>query len=105
MEYEEFLEKLKEFRIKKNLSQGDVARAMRKSVSYVSFIESNRSPMKIDDYLLFCKVLGISPALLFEENPLNKELRDAQNQLSALSVRDFGIIKNLLRWMNSNISK
>ena len=95
MEYSDFLERLRNIRQKRNVSQRDLCKAMGKSNAYLSSIETNKMPMRIDDYLRYCELLDVHPASLFDGALPRGEYVLLERKLANLSPRDFNIIKDL----------
>ena len=102
MEYSAFLGKLKEARIKSELTQTDLAKAIGRSPTYISFLEKGRTAIRIDDYLLICRALQIAPSSLFEEDDRKGDFCYIQDKLVHFSTRDFRIIKDLIMLMALN---
>ena len=60
--YVSLLQKIKELRRQQGFSLQDFGQMLGVSGQYVSMIERGKAPLKMDDYLLICKMLGVSPA-------------------------------------------
>ena len=102
MTYLEFLQKLKETRKKNGFSQRQLATAMHKSAQYISFVENNKTPLKVEDYLLFCDILKIHPSSLFDGVIPQGEFRFLEKKLANLSQRDFRLLKDIITLMELN---
>jgi transcriptional regulator with XRE-family HTH domain len=102
MEYTDFVKKLKETRIKKRVSQTDLAKALGRSPTYISFLEKGRTAIRIDDYLLICKALQVDPSALFEDTERKGDFNYIKDKLANFSNRDFRIIKDLIMLMSLN---
>lgn len=99
MDYQKFLQKLKNERIKKGISLREIGEALGKTRQQVYSFESGRTPLKVRDYFLICEVLHISPRELLEDDMLKGDYRMTAERLSNLSKRDLLIIGDLITLM------
>ena len=84
MEYQKFLQKLKNERIKKGISLREIGESLGKTRQQVYSFESGRAPLKVRDYFLICEVLHISPRELLEEDILERDYRITAERLRNL---------------------
>ncbi|MBP3433977.1 MAG: helix-turn-helix transcriptional regulator [Clostridia bacterium] len=99
MTYEILLQRLQKARKENRLSLRDMGKAIGKSGQQVCFLEKGKTPLKVQDYLLICEILKISPWELMKEETFRKERRTVSDRIQNLSERDFRIIKDLIMLM------
>lgn len=63
-QYKNFLNQLKEARLKAGLKQSEVARMIKRPQSFVSKCESGERRVDVIEFIEFCKVYGTSPESL-----------------------------------------
>ena len=74
-------EVFKEYRIKNNLTQENIAEKLEISVKYISRIENGIGGVKVETLVNYMNILGISPNVIFEKLITNENLK-AQMKLS-----------------------
>ena len=95
MEYKEIIEKLKEFRKEKNVSNEELATLMGKSRIFIFCIENGRTEFKLMDFLKICEILDISPNELLDIKP-------AKNFITKRKTRQ-NLYKNKCRKVKSSL--
>ena len=78
----------KQYRVKNNLTQEQIAEKLNISVKYISRIENGIGGVKIETLIKYINVLGISPNTIFEKFITNKELKTEINLSSKISKLD-----------------
>ncbi|MBE7100102.1 MAG: helix-turn-helix transcriptional regulator [Clostridiales bacterium] len=96
MTYESFLKKLKEIRIRKDVSAEELSSHLGKTRQQYYMIESGRCPLRMRDYFLLCEKLGVSLTELLYSEEENTSFALLNEAMARLSVRDAQIIKSLI---------
>ena len=100
MEYKNFLEKVKQLRVEKEISCKKMGEALGLSHAQYANIEKGKSGFKVEDLLIACKVLHIKPKFLFDDGIKLKGYEAVIEGLKKLRKRDFHIIKDLIMLMS-----
>ena len=96
MDYEVFLQKLKNERKRQRISLRRMGDLIGTTGALISLWENNKVALKMKEYLAICEALKIDPAHLLEEKTTTKECRNIAEGLNALCERDKKIIKDLI---------
>ncbi len=103
MEYERFLEKIRQLRVEKRISCKKMGEALGISYAQYANIENGKSRLKVEDLFTVCKVLEVQPKFLFDDGSIKlKEYYAIIEGLKKLRNRDFRIIKDLIMLMSLN---
>lgn len=83
--YNEIGEKIKEYRLKNNLTQRELAEELDLSEKYVSRIENGKGGVKIETLTRAMNLLGMSPDIVFNELIENEEIKQKLLLFSKIS--------------------
>lgn len=100
MTYDEVIEELKRLRKERKLSLRKVGAGIGVTGQQMFAIEHRQTQLKLNDFLLYCKVLSINPKDILEKCRPKGERYYVAQQLNDLSERDFRIIKDLILLMS-----
>lgn len=94
---------LKEYRIKSNLTQEDLAEKLGISFKYISRIENGNNGVKTETLINYMRILSISPNILFkqflEDTDIKKDL-EISEKISALSESKKEFLINVIEKLN-----
>ncbi len=97
---------LREYRIKNNLTQDNLAEKLGISIKYISRVENGVSGLKNQTLIKCMNILGITPNVLFQDFISNKKLTkdiELANKISSLSdKKKIFILKTLDVLENTN---
>ena len=97
-EKEDYGSCIKELRIKMNLTQADVAKALNVTPGYISNVENNRTAMSLRILIYYAKLMNISlDSLVGQLEPEYQATSIDREILSELSKMDFDTKKKLLQ--------
>lgn len=100
-----FGNKLKEYRIKNNLTQEQVAQMIGTDAKYISQIEIGKNKCNIKMLFHFCNIYGVTPNDILCDyiDKLNKKnkIDDFTNKFSKLSKEDREIVITLIEALNN----
>ena len=65
----------KEYRLKNNLTQENIAEKLGISVKYISRIENGNGGVKVETLVKYMNILGISPNIIFNDLIINDKLK------------------------------
>ena len=99
MMYVSLLQKIKELRRQQGFSLRDFGQMLGVSGQYVSMIERGKAPLKMDDYLLICKMLGVSPAKMLMDEEEKNVCKTLAEKIYALSEKDYAVITSMIELM------
>ena len=99
MNYEEFLKKLRDTRIAKNVSYKEIGGAIGVTPQTIYAMEKGKTSLRMKDYFVICELLNIPPRELFDTTLPKGEYRSIAERLSNLSKRDSLIIRDLIMLM------
>lgn len=83
MEKEEFIKRLTELRLSKDVSAREMSLSLGMGENYINSLENGASLPNMTTFLIICDYLGITPKEFFDEDviPKNKALYDLIMQL------------------------
>lgn len=94
---------LKEYRIKSNLTQEDLAEKLGISFKYISRIENGNNGVKTETLINYMRILSISPNILFkqflEDTDIKKDL-EISEKINALSESKKEFLINVIEKLN-----
>lgn len=103
-DYDNLGSKIKELRIKMNLTQSEVAAALNVTPGYISNVENNRSAMSLRILTYFAKLTGLSLDALvglidsdYQPNALEHEFTELAQKLDTEQQQK--LIKTLKLWL------
>ncbi len=104
-DYDNLGGKIKDLRIKKKLTQAEVAAALNVTPGYISNVENNRTAMSLRILVYYAKLMNISLDSLigeidseYQETALDREILD---ELAEMSVDDKSrLLQTIQIWKN-----
>lgn len=99
MEYEKIVQAMKQVRKERGITISRLAKAIGISPQSLCYIENNKVPLKLKDYLSICNVLDVTPRELFVGSTIREDRFYTAIQLELLSERDYRLIKDLIMLM------
>ena len=99
MEYERILRVLKKTRKNKGITLRGLAPSVGVSPQTLCYIENNKVPLKMKEYLAICKALDVHPKELLVVSTIKEERWNTAIRMELLQDRDYRIIKDLVMLM------
>lgn len=99
-------ETFKEYRLKNNLTQEQIAEKLEISVKYISRIENGNGGVKVETLVKYMNILGISPNVIFSKLIINTDLKpemelaEKARNLSTNEINFITEVINLLENLN-----
>ena len=93
---------IREYRIKKGITQAELSEELGISIKYVSRLENGYSGIKRKTLINCMNLLGISPNIIFSEFITNKEVIDKieiSNKLEKLSPKQITFVDGIIDLM------
>ena len=101
--YQEILQKLSIYRIKKNMSARELSMILDHNDSFINRVENNKTELNMKVFLEILNIFGISPIEFFYVNQEQYE-QDKRiiERLSRLSADDKNLIENLIKRLSKD---
>lgn len=94
----------KEYRLKNNLTQENIAEKLEISVKYISRIENGTGGVKVETLVNYMNILGISPNVIFEKLIINDNIKpqlELSRKLSTLSAEKLLLVNGIIDLLNN----
>lgn len=93
----------KEYRIKNNLTQENIAEKLGISVKYISRIENGTGGVKMETLVNYMNILGMTPNIVFDKLIVNEKVKPAitlSNKISNLSQDKIDFVISIIDLLN-----
>ena len=93
----------KEYRIKNNLTQENIAEKLGISVKYISRIENGTGGVKMETLVNYMNILGMTPNIVFNKLIVNEKVKPAimlSNKISNLSQDKIDFVISIIDLLN-----
>lgn len=94
---EDFIKRLTELRLQKNISARDMSLSIGQNQNYINNIENGKAMPSMSAFFFICDYLKITPSEFFEIKTRNPEkMRNVMRDLQCLSQKNFDNIAEII---------
>ena len=88
-------ERMLEYALNSDKSMAEISKKMGKEDGYISSATKGRFEPKLSEVLVFCDILGITPAQFFEEDRMTLEMQQVCTKMRLLSETQVKLLQNM----------
>ncbi|MBR4406959.1 MAG: helix-turn-helix transcriptional regulator [Clostridia bacterium] len=101
--YQDILNRIRYFRNRANMSGSKVSAAMGFNPQYIKRVETNKLPLRLENWLDYCEIVGITPQEFFYLGKgYSEDDRSFFELFSKLSTEDKHILVELMKKLATN---
>lgn len=94
---EDFIKRLTELRLQKNISARDMSLSIGQNQNYINNIENGKAMPSMSAFFFICEFLKITPSEFFETKTRSPEkMRNVMKDLQSLSQKNFDNIAEII---------